>query len=123
MNPPKEEPAREERITMEIVVDAYGPEERAMGWYYYLNDELSFPFPAVCTQLLATSILQEGDRVSVTGMPSTDVCQSDMFVNIDWQGRVLAVPLAQLKPTDEADEFTHQVVEDWHYWLARGHAF
>lgn len=27
---------REERIMMEIVVDAYGPEEQAMGWYYYL---------------------------------------------------------------------------------------
>ncbi len=25
---------REERITMEIIVDAYGPEEQAMGWYY-----------------------------------------------------------------------------------------
>jgi hypothetical protein len=23
----------EKRITMEIVVDAYGPEEQAMGWY------------------------------------------------------------------------------------------
>ena len=28
--------AREERIEMEVVVDAYGPEERAMGWYCYL---------------------------------------------------------------------------------------
>jgi hypothetical protein len=26
--------AREERIIMEIVVDANGPEEQAMGWYY-----------------------------------------------------------------------------------------
>ena len=39
---------REERITMEIIVDAYGPEEQAMGWYYYLNDTVEFPFPAVC---------------------------------------------------------------------------
>ena len=30
----KENKAREERITMEIIVDAYGPEEQAMGWYY-----------------------------------------------------------------------------------------
>ncbi len=28
--------AREARITMEAVVDAYGPDEQAMGWYYYL---------------------------------------------------------------------------------------
>jgi hypothetical protein len=25
---------REQRITMEIIVDAYTPEEQAMGWYY-----------------------------------------------------------------------------------------
>ena len=32
---------REERIHMEIIVDAYGPEERAMGWYNYLSVALS----------------------------------------------------------------------------------
>jgi Calcium binding len=37
---------REERIENEIVVDAYGPEERAMGWYYYLEDKIHFPFQA-----------------------------------------------------------------------------
>ena len=35
---------REQRITMEIVVDAYTLEEQAMGWYYSLEDRLHFPF-------------------------------------------------------------------------------
>jgi len=30
---------RENRIAEEIIVDAYGPEEQAMGWYYYLERE------------------------------------------------------------------------------------
>jgi hypothetical protein len=34
---------REERIEMEIIVDAYNPEEQAMGWYYYLDNNLDFP--------------------------------------------------------------------------------
>ena len=34
----KKDGVREERINMEIVVDAYDEEERAMGWYYYLAD-------------------------------------------------------------------------------------
>lgn len=38
----------EERITMEIIVDAYGPEEQAMGWYYHLEQQLQFPFTAIC---------------------------------------------------------------------------
>ncbi|MFZ1061286.1 MAG: calcium-binding protein [Candidatus Rokuibacteriota bacterium] len=33
---------------MEIVVDAYDEQERAMGWYYYLQDQLRFPFTATC---------------------------------------------------------------------------
>ena len=29
-------------------MDAYGPEEQAMGWYYYLEDKIRFPFKAKC---------------------------------------------------------------------------
>jgi hypothetical protein len=30
---PAKDDEREERIQMEIIVDAYGPEEQALGWY------------------------------------------------------------------------------------------
>ena len=33
---------------MEAIVDAYGSEERSMGWYYYLDNKLKFPFKARC---------------------------------------------------------------------------
>ncbi len=48
MEEPTRDEVREERIMMEIVVDAYGPEEQAMGWYYYLEGQLQFPFLAHC---------------------------------------------------------------------------
>jgi hypothetical protein len=48
MAKPKRDPTREERIDNEAVVDAYGPEERAMGWYYYLENKIRFPFRATC---------------------------------------------------------------------------
>ena len=35
---------REDRIVMEAIVDAYGPEEQAMGWHYYLEGKITFPF-------------------------------------------------------------------------------
>ena len=53
----EEDAQREERITMEIVVDAYTPEETAMGWYYYLEDKLRFPFPAISS--IAVLILKK----------------------------------------------------------------
>jgi hypothetical protein len=37
---------REQRIDDEIIVDAYGPEEQALGWYYYLEGTLHFPYTA-----------------------------------------------------------------------------
>jgi hypothetical protein len=41
---------REDRIAMEAIVDANGPEEQAMGWYYYLDDKIIFPFGAKCVK-------------------------------------------------------------------------
>lgn len=64
--------ARENRITMEAVVDAYDEEERAMGWYYYLDDKMKFPFQAECIAERKISPLSEGDKVDVVGMAPAD---------------------------------------------------
>jgi hypothetical protein len=112
---------REERITMEIVVDAYGPEEQALGWYYYLEEKLQFPLTARCTAERATSPLRTGDEVEVVGMASEEVCEHDMFVMTRWgQDRTLAVPLAQLAGVN-VDADTAQALGDWHYWIAQGY--
>ena len=47
MKKPRRDPIREDRIENEAIVDAR-PEEQAMGWYYYLENKLSFPFQAKC---------------------------------------------------------------------------
>src|SRR5690348_5684420 len=43
MKKPKKDPIREDRIHNEAIVDAYGAEERAMGWYYYLENPVHKP--------------------------------------------------------------------------------
>ena len=111
---------REERISMEIIVDAYGPEEQAMGWYYYLDDKLHFPFSARCVAHRRTSPLKPGDEVEVVGMPPEEDCEHEMFVLINWKGSQLAVPLMQLEGI-QVDEETQQAIEDWHYWVGRGY--
>lgn len=119
----KKDPAREERIIMEIVVDAHDEEERAMGWYYYLDDTLSFPFTATCIAKRPTSPLRLKDEVEVTGMAPEDECLREMFVMIRWEKGGLAVPLSQLKPIQYTGEKTREAVEDWHYWVEMGHQF
>ena len=107
---------------MEIVVDAYGPEEQAMGWYYYLQDTMQFPFTATCITKRRTSPLKEGAKVKVVGMAPTDECEREMFVEIAWEGDCLAVPLIQLA-APKADEETQQAIADWHYWVNQGREF
>ncbi len=123
MAKPKCEPKREQRITMEIIVDAYDEQERAMGWYYYLQDHLRFPFTATCIAKRAISPLRVKDEVEVIGMPGEDECEHEMFVTIRWEKEGLAVPLSQLKPIAATDNETQQAVEDWHYWVKMGYQF
>jgi hypothetical protein len=120
MGQPPEDDEREERITMEIIVDCYGPEEQAMGWYVYLQDHLSFPFRARCVARRAISPLHSGDEVHIVGTAPEDECEHEMFVVTRWDRGTLAVPLTQLEGVGVDDE-TRQAIEDWHYWVTRGY--
>jgi hypothetical protein len=122
MAKPKKDPIREDRIRDEVIVDANGPEEQAMGWYYYLEDKLRFPFQAKCIVSKVVSPLRKGETVEVRRMAPEEACSSDMFVLIRWQGRNMAVPLSQLVAID-AGESTTEAVGDWHYWVAQGYCF
>lgn len=121
MQPIPKDPDREERISMEITVDAYGPEEQAISWYYYLEEALSFPFSAICILEKQISPLRRDDKVKILGMASEEVCEHDMLVEIRWKGRKLAIPLYQVNPVETVDEKTKEAVADWHYWIDRGY--
>ena len=122
MSRARKDSIREERIQNEAVVDAYGPEEQAMGWYYYLENKLSFPFQAKCIASQMMSPLRKGETVEVRRMAPEEVCSSEMLVLIRCQNRNVAVPLSQLAATN-ANESTAEAVSDWHYWLAQGYRF
>ncbi len=122
MTPRRKDAVREQRILTEVVGDAHDEEERAMGWYYYLDDQLRFPFQARCIALRAVSPLTKGEEVTVLGMSPESESLREMFVEIRWQGRSLAVPLAQLQDT-HGDTPTREAIEDWHYWIRMGYQF
>jgi len=113
---------REHRIIMEIVVDAYDEIERSLGWYYYLQDNLQFPFTATCISQRIISPLQINDEVEVIEMAPEQECEHEMFVVIQEAKKGLAVPLSQLKPV-VSDPETKQATDDWHYWVGKGYRF
>lgn len=123
--------SREERIDMEVVVDAYNEEERRMGWYYYLDNRLKFPFKAIWISDRHISPLTgeeeiEGEEVEVVGMSSEDDCQTEMFVEVtyteDTVEDTFSVPLTEIEPL-EVDNKTQEAIADWYYWIDQGYEF
>jgi hypothetical protein len=122
MKKPKKDPVREDRIHDEAIVDAYGPEEQVMGWHYYLEDKIRFPFKAKCMAAKVVSPLRKGETVEVQRMAPDDACFAEMLVLIRWQDRTMAVPLSQLVAINP-DQSTAEAISDWHYWVAQGYCF
>jgi hypothetical protein len=120
MPPPPRDEEREQRIEMEIIADANGPEEQALGWYNYLEENLRSPFLTRCIRKRAISPLRVGDEVEVIGLGPQEECAHEMFVLTLWDRRGLDVPLSPAGAT-VADEQTIQAVGDWHYWVERGY--
>ena len=120
MPKPKSNPTREHRIEQEIIVDAYNSEERALGWYYYLEEKLKFPFRASCDAVRSVSPLKKGEVVEVLSLAIEDDCMREPFALIEFAGRKLGVPLAQLVPVG-ADPATRAAIADWRYRVAMGY--
>lgn len=116
-------PEREERITMEIVVDAYDEMERAMGWYCYLEENLRIPFKAKWRRARGASSKQSVERVvEVLQLADADECEHEMRVTISIDHDKREVPLDELQPIG-VDAATQQAVDDWCYWVKQGYMF
>lgn len=113
---------REERIDMEVVVDAYNEDERAMRWYYYLEDKLQFPFKARWVNRQRP----QGKEIEVVEMSPEDECMRSMFVEVRYrEGEVDDIFSARLEDIHliEVDEETAEAIADWHYWIDMGYEF
>jgi hypothetical protein len=122
MKKTNKDPAREDRIHNEAIVDANGPEEQVMGWYYYLDDKIRFRLRVKCIAAKVVSPLGKGETVEVQRIAPEDACSADMLVPIRWHGCTMAVPLSQLVAIDP-DQSTIEAIGDWHYWVAQGYCF
>jgi hypothetical protein len=90
---------------MEIIVDAYNEEEQAMGWYYYLDNKLNFPFKA---KWLTGGSTSKSEDVEVLQMSPEEACQTEMFVEVlykeDTAEDVFSVALSDIEPIEADDE-------------------
>ena len=114
---------RKDRIEDEIIVDCYDEYEMAMGWFYYFEDNLNFPFKATVLKNSEISGLEEGDIVEVYEFinSSEDDVHIDNFVarvGIQKDEHIYDISLQFIRGID-CDEVTDNVIEDWRYWCEK----
>ncbi|MEM0964755.1 MAG: calcium-binding protein [Verrucomicrobiota bacterium] len=113
---------REERITYKIIVDCYNELEVAMGWYYYLQDNLNFPFDARISGSSQYNTLPENETVTVVSMADEEDCENSMWVTIKTRDGEIIMPLEQIEPINSSGK-TSEAVNDWLYWLDQDYQF
>ena len=64
MRKPAQDKIREDCIHNEAIVDAYGSEEKAMSWYYYLENKIRLPFQVKYIVANLAFWIKKGDRRS-----------------------------------------------------------
>lgn len=104
----------EHRINYEIIVDAYDEYEIKMGWYYYMEEKLNFPFHAT-VEIKTRGGGKESKRVEVVELDCDVEFGDDMTVGVAFNDYVHSVPLRSLIVI-EADEDTMEAIGDWVYW-------
>jgi hypothetical protein len=63
-----------------------------MGWYYYLEDQLRFPFRAKRIAPRPISPLRKGEAVEVVELAPGDECRREIFVTVKWERRTRSRP-------------------------------
>ena len=119
------DPIRENRIDYEIVVDAYDESERAMGWYYYLQDKITFPFLAIWKKTNKKTGAIATKEIEVIGMASEEDCESNMYVEvayIDEKDDTFTAKLSDIEAINP-DPNTTEALADWQYWLDMNYEF
>jgi len=106
-------------IEDKIIVDCYDEYEMAMGWFYYLSDNMSFPFKAKIIAENSVGSLRKEDTVNVVELMNTDAEMSsiDTFratVGIEYEEHIYDIPLEMLEGID-CDKETAEVIEVWRF--------
>jgi hypothetical protein len=110
---------RDYRIHDEIIVDAYGEEEQAMSWYYYMEENLEFPMKAKVKLRLRGGKTEEKAIKIVEIDPESETSLTlRLGITEGKSDRVQYVSPADIVRI-QTTEGNLEILNDWLYW--RGH--
>ena len=76
-----------------------------------MADSIVFPFVAECIADDKRTPLELRKQVTVLQLSGEIYCEYEIYVDISWNHKALAIPLVQLKPRG-VDEDTEEAIED-----------
>ncbi len=107
------------KIDDEIIVDCYDETEVSMGWYYFMEETLKFPFKATVS-LQKRDGSTESKEVKITGLASDEAGFTNKDFNLEiengeYRYTVAYSQLSHLKASAE----TRDALRIWNYWLSK----
>lgn len=107
------------RIDYEIIVDAYDDNEQSMGWYYFFEETLEFPFTAL-VHLRKRDGTAEAKRVKITGLASKEEGFMSEDFNLDTEQGEYTRPVAYSTLSEfKASEETLEAFQIWDFYWRR----
>lgn len=105
------------KIDYEIIVDCYDEYEVSMGWYYYMEETLEFPFTATAQVKKRDGSLEKRE-VIITGLASDEEGFLSRDFNLEMENGELLVSIAYSKLSQiKASTPTLEAFQIWNYWV------
>ena len=107
---------RDNRIHDEIIVDCNGDEEVGMSWFYYLQENMEFPFKAKM-EIKHRDGTTKTTKIEVLSIETKNERSWDLRLEVveAKQTKIQRIELSDLIDVD-ADEKTIECLEDWKYF-------
>lgn len=104
-------------IDYEIIVDCYDEIEQSMGWYYYLEENIEFPFKATA-QLRKTDGTTELREVNVLGLASDEegFVSKDFLLEIEVGEYICTTAFSGISRV-KASPRTKEALAVWKFWV------
>ena len=105
------------KIYYEIIVDCYEDHEVNMGWFYFFQDEVNYPFEA------EIAVKNRAGKKKLVKVEVLDVSNEEGFdnggiafeVNLQEENITIDVDIAKLKNI-KGNDTTQEAFEIWQYW-------
>lgn len=112
--------AFERRLYEEIIVDCRDEYEQRMSWFYFVQDEMCFPFEAKIElrKRGGGKILKKVNVIDLSSDYTNSERIFDLKVAVELEDYIIEIPLAKLIEANGTEE-TNEVIEIWEYWIQK----